>query len=347
MIKNEIFISVIVPLYNAQKTIGRCIESILAQSFRGFELILIDDGSEDMSGKICDGYRAKTTGINVIVIHKRNGGVSNARNVGIMAAKGEYLVFIDSDDYIDRKYLENFVVAKSKYPEIGHIWCGFKSVQQTGEIEECFRASDNDRYSFFSRNDYMILSRKWFTQMPWHRLYKRETIINNHILMKEHLSLGEDIIFNLEYLDAENNDQILIINEASYNYVQDSDYSLNHKYRNDLLEVNDIINKSTRYYLKKWKVDQYSWNIFYDEAFYRYENVFKNTFDVNNKMTHEQRICYVNSVLKTKEFKEVLRNRKCSLNVMLKFAYKTDNYRLYLILKKAARIKSKFFNKLN
>lgn len=97
-------ISIVVPVYNIQEYIRECIESILAQSFRDFELILVDDGSKDLSGKICDEYLDKDNRIKVI--HKENGGLSDARNVGMDGAKGNYLTFIDGDDAVSPLYLE-------------------------------------------------------------------------------------------------------------------------------------------------------------------------------------------------------------------------------------------------
>ena len=96
-------ISIIVPVYNSEKYLGACIDSILSQYFRDFELILVDDGSRDSSPHICDDYTQKDS--RVKVIHKENGGVSAARNDGLDIAKGEYVTFIDSDDWVERDYL--------------------------------------------------------------------------------------------------------------------------------------------------------------------------------------------------------------------------------------------------
>ena len=92
-------ISVIVPVYNVEKYLSECIDSILAQTFRNFELILIDDGSKDKSGEICDGYALKESRIKVI--HKENGGACTARNIGLANASGKYVSFVDSDDFMD------------------------------------------------------------------------------------------------------------------------------------------------------------------------------------------------------------------------------------------------------
>ena len=93
-------ISIIVPVYNAERTLNRCVDSILSQTFQEWELLLIDDGSTDRSGELCDEYASKDQRIKVF--HKKNGGVSSARNIGLNYAKGEWITFIDSDDEIPK-----------------------------------------------------------------------------------------------------------------------------------------------------------------------------------------------------------------------------------------------------
>ena len=99
--KVELPISIIVPVYNVEKYLPTCVDSILCQTFTNFELILVDDGSTDRSGIICDEYEKKDT--RVKVIHKENGGLSSARNAGLYIAKGKYIGFVDSDDFIDKE----------------------------------------------------------------------------------------------------------------------------------------------------------------------------------------------------------------------------------------------------
>ena len=99
-------ISVIVPVYNTEKYLPRCIESVLAQTFVDWEMLLIDDGSTDASGSICDEYAAKDERIRVF--HKENGGVSSARNLGLDNAQGEWITFVDSDDWIEENFLKSF-----------------------------------------------------------------------------------------------------------------------------------------------------------------------------------------------------------------------------------------------
>lgn len=106
-------ISVVVPVYKVEKYLRRCIDSILNQTFRDFELILVDDGSPDKCPEICDEYQEKSD--KVAVIHKKNGGLSDARNEGVNRAKGEYITFIDSDDFVSDHYLETLWKLKSEY----------------------------------------------------------------------------------------------------------------------------------------------------------------------------------------------------------------------------------------
>ena len=120
-------VSIIVPVYNTEKFLHRCIDSILTQTYTDFELLLIDDGSKDSSGTICDEYAAKD--VRVRVFHKENGGVSSARNMGLDNARGEWITFVDSDDWIDDNYLEALygacIVSGSDI-----VFCGFRVVDK-------------------------------------------------------------------------------------------------------------------------------------------------------------------------------------------------------------------------
>ena len=113
---NNIKFSIIVPVYNVENYLRECLDSILNQTYKNFEIILVDDGSKDGSSQICDEYEDKDSRIKVI--HKENGGLSDARNHGIEAATGDYLVFVDSDDWIELNSLENISIALNDSPEI-------------------------------------------------------------------------------------------------------------------------------------------------------------------------------------------------------------------------------------
>ena len=110
---NDPLVSIVVPVYKVEKYIRECIDSILKQTYQNYELILVDDGSPDRCGEICEDYKKKNEKIQVI--HKQNGGLSDARNAGTKIAKGEYITYIDSDDYVSENYLEKLVSAAVKY----------------------------------------------------------------------------------------------------------------------------------------------------------------------------------------------------------------------------------------
>ena len=121
-------VSVIVPVYKVEKYLPECIDSILAQTFTDFELILVDDGSPDNSGKICDDYAARDSRIRVF--HKENGGVSSARNLGIARARAQYVSFLDADDWWDEAFLEKMYTLSRKFPDAPMCCCGWICVER-------------------------------------------------------------------------------------------------------------------------------------------------------------------------------------------------------------------------
>lgn len=190
-------VSIIVPVYNAETALHRCIESILHQSCADFELLLVDDGSKDDSGAICDEYAAKDSRIRVF--HKENGGVSAARNLALDVARGKYLQFLDSDDWVvpDATLLllraaEEHgadLVISDFYRVVG------ERVSVKGDIEE-------DRV--LSREEYaehmMANPADFYYGVLWNKLYRRDIVQDHRIRMDEEISWCEDFLFNLEYI---------------------------------------------------------------------------------------------------------------------------------------------------
>jgi len=189
-------ISIIVPVYNVEKYISTCINSIISQTFKEWELILINDGSKDSSGQICDEYAHKDTRIKVI--HKKNNGVSSARNVGIENAKYEWICFVDSDDWLENDYLENFIKLLSDETEmvIQSFWFNYENNNSTKLIS--LANTDID-------GNYKLV--EWLENTPnvhngflWHRIFKRIIIEENHIRFEESISFAEDGWFFLKYI---------------------------------------------------------------------------------------------------------------------------------------------------
>ena len=190
-------VSIIVPVYNAEKFLNRCVDSILGQEYRDFELILVDDGSRDMSGSICDAY-AKTDE-RVVVIHKENSGVSDTRNQGIERAKGTYLQFVDSDDWLTPDATKLIVRAAEEhgcdmvisdfYRVVGDM------VSRKGDIESDCVIDREEFASFMMENP-----ADYYYGVLWNKLYRRDLVNRFGIRMDAEISWCEDFMFNLEYI---------------------------------------------------------------------------------------------------------------------------------------------------
>ncbi len=186
-------ISVIIPVYNAEKYLRRCVDSILAQIFTDFELLLIDDGSKDKSGEICDEYAKKDN--RVKVFHKENGGVSSARNLGLDNARGEWIGFIDSDDMVKPEYLDGLIRCQSRSSlVVGGYECFENSSKKFYITKQC----DMDVEDAF--NCIGSDSQSGTLLYPWGKLFKAAYIVENNIRFDTTMRLGEDFCFNLDFL---------------------------------------------------------------------------------------------------------------------------------------------------
>ena len=199
-----------------------------------------------------------------------------------------------------------------------------------------------------TRRDYMRLYNKVLIQGPCLALYRIEAVRNHKIKMREDLSLGEDLLFNLAYLDALGDVQIGIINKTNYIYQNDEQDSLLRRYRDDLLEINELIIQEIREYLIKWNVKESSaWRSYYVAILYKYINVLDNTFNKANTQTRKAKIKYNNAVMQKKAFKEALKNSGIDMIPSYKLAYRSGIYRLVLLAKEVEKIKIKVKNWLN
>ena len=171
-------ISIIIPVYNVEKYIVRCIDSVLSQTYKGLEIILVDDGSTDNSGIICDNYAKKDGRIKVI--HKSNGGLSSARNVGMKYATGELVAFVDSDDYIEPTMYQTMAECLVK-TQADMAICNICFVDESGNelpgFEHINMLSDNP-YFCVEKEDIMkqLIERDLLTVVQWNKLFYRDKI---------------------------------------------------------------------------------------------------------------------------------------------------------------------------
>lgn len=220
-------ISIIVPVYNAEKTLPRCLDSILQQTYFNFELLLINDGSSDKSGLICNKYAKENEKIKVF--HKENTGVSATRNLGIQIAKGDWLCFIDSDDAIETNYLQTFIDLLSKYDADCYITsCKIysKGMFQTITLKEQIVAKENIYESIIYLRQTTLLG------VPWNKLFKTSVIRKNQVYFDETISSYEDEIFVLQYLT--HSKHICISAQQTYIYYKNNVNSLSKRY----IEIN-------------------------------------------------------------------------------------------------------------
>lgn len=208
-------VSVIVPVYNSEEYIGTTLDSIINQDFKSFELIVIDDGSTDSSLEIINDKLSKST-ISYNVIHQENSGVSGARNRGIDEAKGEYLVFIDSDDYVTGNHLSELYNGQTDFSLVQFIKKDADKLSDPYYIQMELMECDD------------FIKKELNMEMPfnfWQLMYKKSIIDDNGIRFNPDLIYGEDIDFALRSLIFGR--EIAISNEATYYYIQHSESAIN------------------------------------------------------------------------------------------------------------------------
>lgn len=232
-------VSMIVPVYNAQKGLSRCLESICGQTYQELQIILLNDGSTDDSLAICEQFRAKDP--RIIVVDKENEGVSRTRNAGLALAQGDYIQFADSDDTLDPDYTQNLVQAALQHNAdlvIAPYWMVIPSnSSKTGHALETLQTSlgiepeapttEVHKYGFlpqgvYSREDYarrlMQQPASFYYGVLWNKLYRRDIIAQNQLGFAPDVHWAEDLIFNMGYL--ENAEVFVSIPEAGYHYIQ-------------------------------------------------------------------------------------------------------------------------------
>ena len=199
--KNKPLISVIVPVYNTEKYLVECLDSIIGQTYENLEIVLIDDGSTDGSGKICDEYAKKDS--RIVVLHKKNGGQSSARNAAIKVAKGEFINFVDSDDALDLGFITELY---SLYDEKCSLsLCGLLYHRLHNNTKEhAYSKPYHARKKNESLKSYilqsMVLDGRMYPAV--NKLFVAGIIHKNDLLFEEKRSFGEDTMFVLKYIDV-------------------------------------------------------------------------------------------------------------------------------------------------
>lgn len=337
-------ISVIIPTYNSGEKIRRCLDSLCNQSISNYEVIIIDDGSNDNTESIIKEYYIKYKFIRYY--NKKNEGVSLARNYGLELSKGKYIIFVDSDDFCENNMLElayyNISMKKVDWVIYGYfIDKNNKNIKEV-KSKNCILAKNNTEIAKsikFMENNMLIAS-------PWTSIYKKEIIDKFNIKFNKSLNFGEDVLFNLEYL--KHIDSLYILNVSLYHYIQYNQGTLTSRYiPNRLEKINYNINKRKevyKHYNMNTEADYIHFsNMFIKSLYGAIINLFYSECDLSFKT----KIKSIKTIITNKEFENYI--NKSNINtkniIIFKFLYKIKNakffYATFWIINKFLKIKQK------
>lgn len=305
---NSPFFSIIVPVYNVSQYLKRCIDSILSQLYGDFELLLVDDGSTDDSGRICDEYAKKDNRIKVF--HKKNGGVSSARNKGIDEARGKYVVFVDSDDYILKDRLLQIMRLSDNNPDmiVG------------------YNASPADyKYvcKIIAKQDFDIIRN---VVVIWTSAFRNKILKEANVRFDEKIWHGEDSLFILEFFD--NCKTIIFTDEYGYVYEEGHKEGLNVKFQDWYKEL--------YVYKKITKVSQKILNKLLNENdeilcmnFRQMLRIIKAIYKNGKTLRYSERIKILKKLRAERYDKDKLMYKRFNSNMLI---YIMFNYKQYLLL---------------
>ncbi|MBQ9742156.1 MAG: glycosyltransferase [Ruminococcus sp.] len=332
-------ISIIVPVYNAANYLNKCIDSLLSQTFEDFELILVNDGSKDNSGSICDDYAAKDRRIKVI--HKDNGGVSSARNLGLDNAQGRYIMFCDSDDYVYPHFCQALYDAAHNGDDM-LVLAGITKILDSGKNSDalCPKYKEGE-VVHFSKDEFCDLYVELnqgaaFTlmNMPYNKLFSRRVIEENHIRYNTDIHYNEDFIFNLDYL--EKTDKVILYNRSIYNYYLDAPGSLCKRYFKDIINMFRVKeDRVQQVILRNAKDKAGAHKVWCTMVFDDSHRAINNTFSPANPASKKEKVRYCTQLIRSDRFKTALKGTDTrGYNSMYLKALRLGNYNLIMLLKK-------------
>ncbi len=240
-------ISIIIPIYNVEQYLSKCLESVINQTYKNIEIILINDGSTDNSGRICDEYSKKDKRIKVL--HKKNGGVSSARNEGLKIANGKYIGFVDPDDYISSNMFEILINNMEKY-NVDLSIINYDSFQEYSNKKQ-FKNTNIPNKKILNKKDlfnYLMGYYNSFGGYTWNKLYKMEIIKTAKLNFDEKITICEDVLFNTQYINNIKNG--IFENIMLYHYLIRNNGACNSRYNSEYLSVLESYEKINNIYDK-------------------------------------------------------------------------------------------------
>lgn len=337
---NEI-VTIIVPVYNVENYLQRCIDSLLNQTYKKLEIILVNDGSLDNSSDICDRYAKEDS--RVKVIHKENGGLSDARNAGLKEATGDYIVFIDSDDYAEINMVEETLkLAKSNNSEVVIYGYFTDIVDSNEELIDSIPVIPNSG-AYNSTNFSSIKVEGNLTNLlgyAWNKMYKSELILETNFEFNKGISLVEDILFNVPILKKADN--VSFLNKAYIHYMQRDEDTLGKKLYGNYSELKYMSANAIKDLMKYWGKTDNEINHIYNLLIF---NSIKNllvTLGNNKSLSINEKEKYFDSMIEYNNMRDVLTNikTKSRKDQIVKRLLLNKNYKMVLI---SYQLKLKFF----
>lgn len=307
---SNVTISILMPVYNSQEYLKNTVQGVINQSYKEWELILVDDGSKDNSKNIC--IELQKIDNRIRFVNKENTGVSDTRNIALDNAKGKYIAFIDSDDSVHKDYLK--ILLSSIEKSNGQLAvCGFKErkISTNGQIEELSRVFyPKEVIATEDMKDLIMdFGNSGLLNPLWNKLYSRKIIEENNIRFKEEVETGEDFIFNLQYFRKINN--ICFSKGELYYYIRRNNNSITYQYIDNMyekgLEIHNLLEdflKDMNFYNSKNKY------ILYGNHLMGVFSAFLNLFHKDCKLTLKQKKHYIKAIVNREYVSECAVNRK-------------------------------------
>lgn len=320
---NSEMVSIIIPVYNAEKTLEKCINSILHQTYVNIEIILVNDGSTDNSLNIC--YKMRDCDTRIRIINKKNEGVSSARNIGIESATGEYCCFVDSDDWIEKEHVESLM---ENIAGVDCVISGYIKEAGTQKSECQLMPMKIDLYDI---KEQAVGEMFWngFIHPCWNKLFKRKILVDKKLYFDTQIHISEDSLFCLRYLSYCHN--MLLLSEMNYHYkIDENSYSLSKKVYPNIFNIYIKVYSELEDLLKRGKCESFLRNEILVRTIYPqlYNAVLKVT--LTDSMSRSEKKIILNnmnenlccqSVLRKAKIASENRIEKLSLELVIKRRY--------------------------
>ena len=320
-------VSLIVPVYKVEPYLHRCVDSILNQTFRDFELILVDDGSPDNCGAICDEYAEKDDRIQVI--HKTNGGLSSARNAGLDIARGRYIMFCDSDDYVAENWCQIMVMAIKKYP-FALVSSDLLKVQEKEGAKQISIASEKDIVEV----TFHQVVKRGLSGYACNKIFDGDVIKTRGLRFDESRKFAEDVPFVMSYCNECTS--YVLVDVPLYYYVQRED-SILHTVRYDILEHQLFTFYIRTPFLRPEEIPEYC-----DGHLFSFIHYFDAVFGKGNTETFWEKMRYNQQMLRSEEFRFCLAHATGkNENPLVMKILRTHNYYLFWLFDQLVKLKGK------